>query len=152
MIGDVIGGANEIVKAHDRRAMAGRKNGRDGKILVAMGFAGTCVGDLDHAPVNALLRTREQDKLCRFVVRRSGISPIIRRPAAKKGRGSGDFLARSRLMRPVQSPPRLPLPPDRQRREPAAAAADGGQGQRADRRETVDAAPNQRLSFIRFGA
>jgi len=76
VIRNIVGGANEIVKAHDRRAMTGHKNGRDGKILVAMGFAGTCVGDLDHAPVNALLRTREQDKPRRFVVGRPGISPI----------------------------------------------------------------------------
>ena len=42
MIGDVIGGPHEIVEREDQRPVAGMNDpGRDGKILVAMGLAGS---------------------------------------------------------------------------------------------------------------
>jgi len=42
MIGNIVGGANEIIKGEDRRAMARRdQKGGDGKIFVAMGLSRT---------------------------------------------------------------------------------------------------------------
>lgn len=42
MIGDVVGGANEIIEGEDRRAMTRRdQKGGDGKIFVAMGLSRT---------------------------------------------------------------------------------------------------------------